>query len=87
MDLYTTVNNISSLLTKDKETQKLKWLEKCIEQLNDNKWVITSLKHIREILQQYQEVRLFIEINCKWSRVYTIDGLSSNINHRLKRLK
>ncbi len=46
-----------SFLIKDKETQKLKWLEKCIEQLNDNKWVITSLKHIREILQQYQEVR------------------------------
>jgi hypothetical protein len=41
---------------KDKDAQKLKWLEKCIEQLQDDKWIIISIKHIKEILQQYQEV-------------------------------
>ena len=42
--------------SQEKEAQKLKWLEKSIEQLKEDKWVITSIKHIREILQQYQEV-------------------------------
>ncbi len=42
--------------SSDKEAQKLKCLEKCIEQLKDNKWVIVSLRQIREILQQYPEM-------------------------------
>ncbi len=42
--------------SSDKETQKLKCLEKCIEQLKENKWVIVSLRQIREILQQYPEM-------------------------------
>lgn len=40
----------------DKELQKLKYLEKCIEQVRENKWVVVSLRQIREILQQYPEV-------------------------------
>jgi hypothetical protein len=51
-----------SLMLKDKEAQKLKWLEKCIEQLKDDKWIIISIKHIREILQQYQEVLIIIRL-------------------------
>lgn len=46
----------NNLILKDKETLKYKWLEKCVEELKDNKWVIISIKHIKEILQQYQEV-------------------------------
>jgi len=42
--------------SSDKEAQKLKCLEKCIEQLKENKWVIVSMRQIREILQQYPEV-------------------------------
>ena len=42
--------------SSDKEAQKLKCLEKCIEQLKENKWVIVSLRQIREILQQYPEM-------------------------------
>lgn len=42
--------------SSDKESQKLKCLEKCIEQLKDNKWVIVSMRQIREILQQYPEM-------------------------------
>lgn len=42
--------------SSDKEAQKVKYLEKCIEQLKENKWVIVSLRQIREILQQYSEI-------------------------------
>ncbi|RNA29124.1 putative ubiquitin carboxyl-terminal hydrolase FAF, partial [Brachionus plicatilis] len=42
--------------SSDKEAQKLKYLEKCIDQLKENKWVIVSLRQIREILQQYSEL-------------------------------
>lgn len=42
--------------SSDKEAQKLKYLEKCIDQLKDNKWVIVSMRQIREILQQYSEI-------------------------------
>jgi ubiquitin carboxyl-terminal hydrolase 9/24 len=42
----------------DKDFQKFKYLEKCIEQLKENKWVVISLRQIREILQQYREVCL-----------------------------
>ncbi len=45
--------------SSDKEAQKLKCLEKCIEQLKDNKWVIVSMRQIKEILQQYPEVSYF----------------------------
>lgn len=41
--------------SSDKESQKLKYLEKCIDQLKENKWVIVSLRQIREILQQFPE--------------------------------
>ncbi len=53
--------------SSDKESQKLKCLEKCIEQLKENKWVIVSMRQIKEILQQYPEVNfhnfLFKESN------------------------
>ncbi len=42
--------------SSDKESQKLKCLEKCIEQPKENKWVIVSMRQIKEILQQYPEV-------------------------------
>jgi ubiquitin carboxyl-terminal hydrolase 9/24 len=44
--------------SSDKELQKFKYLEKCIVQYKDNKWVIISLRQIREILQQYPEVNI-----------------------------
>ena len=46
--------------SSDKEYQKFKYLEKCIMQLKENKWVIVSLRQIREILQQYPEVIYFM---------------------------
>ena len=45
--------------SSDKESLKLKCLENCIEQLKENKWVIVSMRQIREILQQYPEVLTF----------------------------
>lgn len=48
--------------SSDKESQKLKCLEKCIEQLKENKWVIVSMRQIKEILQQYPEVRFSLKL-------------------------
>jgi hypothetical protein len=53
------VKNLDVFGFKDKDAQKLKWLEKCIDQLHDDRWIIISIRHIKEILQQYQEVRTF----------------------------
>ena len=45
----------SSASPGDKDAHRLAWLERCIEQLKRNKWVIVSLRHIKEILQQYAD--------------------------------
>ncbi len=65
--------------SSDKESQKLKYLEKCIEQLKDNKWVIVSLRQIREILQQYPEI---VTGSFQTQRLinYSQNSSSSNIN-------
>lgn len=42
--------------TQYRESQKSRWLEKCIKELKDNKnWVLPALKQIREICCLYQE--------------------------------
>lgn len=55
--------------SSDKEAQKLKCLEKCIEQLKENKWVIVSMRQIREILQQYPEVNYTFSFGFVWIRL------------------
>ena len=43
--------------TQYRESQKTRWLEKCIEELKTNStWVLPALKQIREICCLYQEV-------------------------------
>lgn len=42
--------------TQYRESQKMRWLEKCIEELKNNKnWVLPALKQIREICCLYTE--------------------------------
>ncbi|KAG1670256.1 putative ubiquitin carboxyl-terminal hydrolase FAF-X [Nymphon striatum] len=39
----------------DRDTQKTHWLERCIDELKNDKWVIPALKQIREICMLYTE--------------------------------
>ncbi len=41
--------------TQYRDSQKNRWLERCIEELKDSKWVLPALKQIREICCLYQE--------------------------------
>ena len=66
--------------SSDKEAQKLKCLEKCIEQLKENKWVIVSLRQIREILQQYPEM---IAGSFQTHRLANYASSGSNVSHQL----
>lgn len=40
---------------KERERVKLMWLEKCIEEINRDVWILPALKHFRDICQQYSE--------------------------------
>lgn len=41
---------------QDRDTQKLQWIHKFVEELDDDKWVIPALKQIREIISLFPEV-------------------------------
>jgi hypothetical protein len=41
---------------QERESQKLKWLQRCVEELGNEKWVIPALKQMREICLLYLEV-------------------------------
>jgi len=41
--------------TQYRDSQKMRWLQKCIEELKDSRWVLPALKQIREICCLYQE--------------------------------
>ena len=47
---------ICSLLLKDRDSQKMTWITKFVEELKNDKWVLPSLKQIREICQLFPEV-------------------------------
>jgi ubiquitin carboxyl-terminal hydrolase 9/24 len=41
--------------SQERESQKLFWLQKCVDEVNEGKWVIPALKHIKEICLLYIE--------------------------------
>ena len=41
---------------QERESQKLHWLQRCVEDLSNEKWVIPALKHMKEICLLYLEV-------------------------------
>lgn len=42
---------------QERESQKLLWLQRCVEEMNNDKWSIPALKQMREICLLYVEVR------------------------------
>ena len=43
-------------ITQERESQKLHWLQRSVQELSDEKWVIPALKQMREICLLYLEV-------------------------------
>ena len=43
-------------VVQERESQKLKWLQRCVEELGNEKWVIPALKQMKEICLLYLEV-------------------------------
>ncbi|XP_047471205.1 probable ubiquitin carboxyl-terminal hydrolase FAF-X isoform X2 [Penaeus chinensis] len=41
--------------SQDRDTQKKHWLDRCVEELKHDKWVLPALKQIREICCSYSE--------------------------------
>ncbi|KAK7070589.1 putative ubiquitin carboxyl-terminal hydrolase FAF-X [Halocaridina rubra] len=41
--------------SQDRDTQKKHWLDRCVEELKHDKWVLPALKQIREICCSYNE--------------------------------
>ncbi|XP_043240414.1 probable ubiquitin carboxyl-terminal hydrolase FAF-X isoform X2 [Amphibalanus amphitrite] len=41
--------------SQDRDAQKTKWLDQCVEELKSDKWVLPTLKQIRDICCLYQE--------------------------------
>ena len=45
--------------THDRETLKMGWLRKCVEEIKSNVWAVPALRHIRNICDQFPEVSSF----------------------------
>ena len=43
---------------QDRDAQKMQWINRFVEELKNDKWVLPALKQIREICQLFTEVRL-----------------------------
>ena len=43
-------------MVQERESQKLHWLQRCVDDLSSEKWVISALKHMKEICLLYLEV-------------------------------
>ncbi|GFU01705.1 probable ubiquitin carboxyl-terminal hydrolase FAF-X [Nephila pilipes] len=41
--------------SQDRDSQKTHWLDRCVEELKNDKWVLPALKQIREICNLYSE--------------------------------
>ena len=50
---------------QDRDTQKIQWINRFVEELKSDKWVLPALKQIREICQLFPEV-LCLLIACLW---------------------
>ena len=51
---------------QERESQKLKWLQRCVEELGNEKWVIPALKQMREICLLYLEVCIYVHSTVGW---------------------
>ena len=47
------------LLSQDRDSQKTEWIDRCIEELRSDTWVLPALKQIKEICSLFYEVWLW----------------------------
>lgn len=41
---------------QDRDSQKTQWIDRCVEELRNDTWVLPALKHIKEICMLFYEV-------------------------------
>lgn len=42
---------------QDRDSQKTEWIDRCIEELRSDTWVLPALKQIKEICSLFYEVK------------------------------
>ena len=62
-DIYLKKDNVWGfiyffLLSQDRDSQKTEWIDRCIEELRSDTWVLPALKQIKEICSLFYEVWL-----------------------------
>lgn len=63
-ELFTTV------LIQDRDAQKIQWISRFVDELKNDKWVLPSLKQIREICQLFPEVGKCLENALCYERLH-----------------
>lgn len=53
--MYKLFVNICCVL-QDRDSQKTEWIDRCIEELRSDTWVLPALKQIKEICSLFYEV-------------------------------
>ena len=53
---YTYISCFLSTTKQDRDSQKMSWITKFVEEIKNDKWVLPALKQIREICQLFPEV-------------------------------
>ena len=51
--------SLTFLLVQDRDSQKTEWIDRCIEELRSDTWVLPALKQIKEICSLFYEVFKF----------------------------
>jgi len=49
--------NVFCGFLQDRDSQKTKWIDRCIEELRSDTWVLPALKQIKEICSLFYEVK------------------------------
>lgn len=44
------------IFLQDRDSQKTQWIDRCVDELRNDTWVLPALKHIKEICMLFYEV-------------------------------
>ena len=58
MVLLFSVFSLSPFCMQDRDSQKMEWINRFVQELKNDKWVLPALKQIREICQLFTEVTI-----------------------------
>ena len=72
---------------QDRDAQKMQWINRFVEELKNDKWVLPALKQIRDICQLFNEVCLkrnqfdsLLAIYVMVAKLWNISITNTNLN-------